>query len=178
MPKRSSSASTTQLRSGPVSLRLFLPSYVCLFHLHPWPALVCVCLYVCVCVLTSWKICVCVLWQRPKLPRNLPKEFLPKIIVVAVAFSVGGCLDGWVFGPLDSGPPEWLVGCNGFNWMLGELNGWHLPHCRNFEDIPFDGRIELGQIHAHLHDIGAVQLVDVPQIHLKVDAKWLVFRLL
>jgi len=113
---------------------------------------------VCVCVRSDIlkDLCLCFV-TASKATKELAKGVSAKNNCCCRLLSVGGST-GWVV----------------FNWVAR----WHLPHCRNFEDIPFDGRVELGQIHAHLHDIGAVQLVNVPQIHLKVDAKWLVYRYL
>lgn len=59
---------------------------------------------------------------------------------------------------------------------MGGCIGKDLPHCRNFEDIPFHGRVELGQIHAHLDHVGAIQFVDVPQIHLQIEFETKILR--
>lgn len=51
--------------------------------------------------------------------------------------------------------------------MIGEeLIDDLLPHGWDFEDVPLDGSIKLGQINADVDDIAATNFVDVSKINL------------
>lgn len=51
--------------------------------------------------------------------------------------------------------------------MIGEeLIDDRLPHGWDFEDVPLDGSIKLGQINADVDDITATNFVDVSKINL------------
>ena len=40
------------------------------------------------------------------------------------------------------------------------------PDSRDLEDVPLDGRIKLGEIHADVDYVAALHLADVPQVDL------------
>lgn len=52
-----------------------------------------------------------------------------------------------------------------FNKNDRRVNG--LPHGWDFEDVPLDGSVKLGQINADVDDIAATNFVDVSKINLR-----------
>lgn len=60
----------------------------------------------------------------------------------------------------------WRTGVARDNGSLVKEENSFSPDSRHLEDIPLDGSIKLGEIHAYVDYVAALHLVDVPQVDL------------